>query len=398
MRKYSKRYPNNWLHGQNIGKILRLAGYGYFAGSGIIMKNNLRSVLSAVALGSVLMAPNGFAQSANPSDVADLTGPQFNVMGFGDISYISRDAGDPGGFAVGQAVAHLTASLDDSFRVFAEFSMTATDNGYNAGVERMIVRYDFSDLFKLSAGRYHSPIGYWNSAFHHGAWLQTTVSRPEMVKFGSKIVPIHFVGALLEGTLPRNRLGLSYMAGFGNGRHENIAQAGDTGDINGDNAWMVQLNAAPYRYYGLRTGIGIYSDVVSPDDRPDINEQTISAYLAWAKESPEIIMEYIYSSHDLVVDSSASGNVNAWYAQFAYRLKGRLNKWKPYARFEKSEVDDSDPLLGDQGLNYDAAIFGARWDFNPYAALKAEYRNEDFDSSGRENNFRLQVSFVLAKL
>ncbi len=61
-------------------------------------------------------------------------------------------------------------------------------------------------------------------------------------------------------------------------------------------------------------------------------------------------------------------------------------------------MDNTDPLLFDQGLDYDASILGVRWDFNPYAALKAEYRNEEFSNAGRENNFRLQVSFVLAKL
>lgn len=39
-----------------------------------------------------------------------------------------------------------------------------------------------------------------------------------------------------------------------------------------------------------------------------------------------------------------------------------------------------------------------RWDFNPYAALKANYRAEEFDDDGREKDFRLQLSFVLAKL
>jgi len=61
-------------------------------------------------------------------------------------------------------------------------------------------------------------------------------------------------------------------------------------------------------------------------------------------------------------------------------------------------VDDTNPLLGDQGLNYEAAILGVRWDFSDYAALKGEYRNEEFDNGGREDNFRLQVSFVLTKL
>lgn len=67
--------------------------------------------------------------------------PQFNVLGFGDISYISRDAGDPGGFAVGQAVVHITASLDDSLSIFGEFSLTAKDSSQSAAIERMIVKY-----------------------------------------------------------------------------------------------------------------------------------------------------------------------------------------------------------------------------------------------------------------
>ncbi len=99
-----------------------------------------------------------------------------------------------------------------------------------------------------------------------------------------------------------------------------------------------------------------------------------------------------------MANSSVSGNVDAWYAQFAYRLSGNNRHWKPYARYESTEVDDSDPLLGDQGLNYEAAILGVRWDFSTYAALKAEYRNEEFDNGGKEDNFRLQVSFVLARL
>ena len=339
----------------------------------------------------------GRSDSAD-GEAASLAYPQFNVIGFGDISYVSRDAGSPDGFAIGQAVAHVTASLDDRLRVFAEFSMTAKDSEYKTNVERMIVRYDFSDRLKLSGGRYHSPIGYWNSAFHHGAWLQTTTSRPEATRFGSKIIPIHFVGVLLEGSFPQNKLGLAYKAGFGNGRHANVAQAGDAGDINGDNAWMFQLIASPSRFFGLKTGIGFYSDRVSPDDRADINEKTYSAYVAWEKESPEFIVEYLHSDHDFVADSSIKGSVDAWYAQFAYRLSGKNSQWKPYARYELTDVDDSDPLLGDQGLDYEAAIVGVRWDFNAYAAVKAEFRSEEFNNAGRENNFRLQVSFVLAKL
>ena len=319
-------------------------------------------------------------------------------MGFGDISYVSKDGSDEDGFFVGQAVAHLTASLSDAFGVFGEFSLTGKDSEYSVEAERLIVKYDFSDRFKLSAGRYHTPIGYWNSAFHHGAWLQTTTSRPEVIKFGSKLVPIHFVGVLLEGAVPSGNLGLSYKVGFGNGRHGDIARAGDAGDINGDKAWILQLNAKPKNLFGLEVGMDFYSDEVSLPASPNVDEKTISAYAAWTKESPEIIFEYMHSEHKLVNDSSAAGEVNAWYGQLAYRLSGKHSLWKPYARVEQTDVDSSDPLLGSEGLDYDAGILGVRWDFNSYAAVKAEYRNEEFSNGGRESNFRLQISFVLAKL
>ena len=78
--------------------------------------------------------------------------------------------------------------------------------------------------------------------------------------------------------------------------------------------------------------------------------------------------------------------------------RGERSAWKPYARVERTRVDDSDPMLGAEGLDYDGGILGVRWDFNSYAAVKAEYRNEEFDNGGRENNFRVQVSFVLTTL
>lgn len=328
----------------------------------------------------------------------DSLAPEFNVMGFGDISYVSRDGSSPDGFVIGQLVGHLTASLGDSLSIFGEFSATGEDSEYSFEVERLIVKYSFSDTYKLSAGRYHTPIGYWNSAFHHGAWLQTTATRPEMVKFGSKLVPIHFVGILLEGALPVSDLGLEYEVGFGNGRHGNIARAGDAGDVNGDKAWLVELSAKPHRFFGLKAGVGFYNDEVELANGQAVKENSVSAYLGYSKESPELIFEYLHSEHELVTDSSASGDVDAWYAQIAYRLPGKKHQWKPYARLEHTKVDDSDPLLGLEALDYDGGVLGLRWDFDPHAALKAEYRNEEFNNGGRENNFRLQLSFVLSKL
>ncbi len=76
---------------------------------------------------------------------------------------------------------------------FGELSFTARTDaglglppapGFNVEVERSLIRFDQSDYFKISFGRYHTPINYWNDTFHHGSWLQTSVSRPEMTQFG----------------------------------------------------------------------------------------------------------------------------------------------------------------------------------------------------------------------
>lgn len=369
----------------------------------IIMTNRFLTKTLILLVAPCFAVPVVHAQNYDLNDFDEIVssssdGAEFHVMGFGDVSYISQDGNNNDGFVIGQAVAHLSAYLGQSLGVFSEISATGRDSGYSMELERLIVKYDFSDRLKVSAGRYHTPIGYWNSAFHHGAWLQTTTSRPEMVKFGSKILPIHFVGLLAEGTLPDSKLGLSYRAGFGNGRHANIGRAGDAGDINGDKAWMAQVQISPERYYGLVAGLGYYQDEVTPGDRPPIKEGTISAFAAWTRESPEIIVEYLQSDHESLANSADSGDVRAWYAQLGYRLKGNKNLWKPYARLEDTDVDNTDPLLFDQGLDYNARILGVRWDFNPYAALKFEYRNEEFNDAGRENNFRAQLSFVLSKL
>ncbi|MGH7472121.1 MAG: hypothetical protein ACRENP_29575 [Longimicrobiales bacterium] len=79
-------------------------------------------------------------------------------------------------------------------------SLSGRAEGYTLEIERIILRCDFGDLLKLSAGRYHS---------------QTSVARPRMIRFGSRFIPVHFVGVQAEGMLPSGPLGLAYTMGFG---------------------------------------------------------------------------------------------------------------------------------------------------------------------------------------
>ncbi|MDQ6738760.1 MAG: hypothetical protein M3Z30_13805 [Gemmatimonadota bacterium] len=243
----------------------------------------MRSTRTAIAVALLLAGVSPlYAQD-------EISMPVVRAMLFGDISYVATNRKIPSGFAMGQAVGHVIVSFTDRLNYFGEFSATAQPTGYAFEVERSILRYDFDDALKVSAGRYHTPIGYWNTAFHHGAWLQTTVSRPEMIKFGSQLIPTHFVGAFAEGDLPAGDLGLQYMAGIGNGRAATISRAGDAGDLNGSRAWTVALSARPATLYGAQLGAGYYRDRVTPASGPGATEGISSAYFAWQRERPEFI-------------------------------------------------------------------------------------------------------------
>jgi hypothetical protein len=336
----------------------------------------------------------GAGEVTAQTEQSQLADPPFRIIGFADVDYDTTDVHGKEGFSLGQAVAHVIAPLGDRLNLFGEFSATAHDSEYNVEVERLIIKHDFSDSAALSAGRFHTPIGYWNTAFHHGAWLQTTISRPESVKFGSLLVPIHFVGALFEGDFPGRDLGLGYSVGVGNGRHSNIARAGDAGDINDERAWTVSAFYAPRSARDLKAGIGVYGDRVSPPASIEVDETIYSAYVAFERETPEIVAEYIRSEHDAVV---GSGGADSFYVQAAYRLSGKAQRFKPYLRAEQIDVDGDDPLLGGLGLDYEGFTAGLRFDFATYAAVKFEYRDEKFGAMNRESSFLVQLCVVLAR-
>src|SRR6266849_10543125 len=163
--------------------------------------------------------------------------PSLQIRGFGDVDFSATDQkGNISGFNLGQFDLHLASALSRKVSYFAEITFNAQRTGYTVEVERNIIRYDYNDYFKLSFGRYHTPIGYWNTAFHHGAWLQTTISRPDFVRFGGTFIPVHFLGLLAEGNIPSGGAGLSYNVGVGNGRGSMINRPGDAGDNNDNRA------------------------------------------------------------------------------------------------------------------------------------------------------------------
>src|SRR5262249_52785109 len=114
---------------------------------------------------------------ALPQDAGLPEYPSLHINGFADVNFSGSDQrGTHSGFNEGQFALHFVSALSQKVNFFGEISLTARPDaglgspaapGFNAEVERSIVRFDQSDRLKVSFGRYHTPINWWNTAYHH---------------------------------------------------------------------------------------------------------------------------------------------------------------------------------------------------------------------------------------
>lgn len=328
--------------------------------------------------------------------------PSLNIRGFADIDFAASDQpGSTSGFSVGQFVLHFASRLSNKISYFGEVSLTAQPNLYNVDLERSFIRYDINDAAKISFGRYHTPINYWNTAFHHGAWLQTTISRPDMIRFGGSFEPVHFVGAQSEGNIPSGGLNLGYNLGIGNGRGSIFSRAADNGDVNNNRAWLLNVFSRPYAFKNLQVGGSFYRDklsaIATPGPLPEglnFSEWIAAGHLVWTGESPEFLAEFAHVRHrsDL---TGGTFDSQGGYAQIAYRIPIWEKRWKPYFRYDYIQVPGNEPAFSLNVNNVRGFTLGTRYDISDFTALKAEYRNGRATlGTDRANSVVMQTAFT----
>src|SRR5947209_15832648 len=103
---------------------------------------------------------------------AEMTYPSLHIAGFSDINFSATTLkGSHSGFNEGQFILHFSSALSPRVSFFGELSLTARADaglgsppaaGFNMEVERSIIRFEENDHLKISFGRYHTPINYWN--------------------------------------------------------------------------------------------------------------------------------------------------------------------------------------------------------------------------------------------
>ena len=334
------------------------------------------------------------------------------IHGFSDVNFVhdtQHANGTQSGFALGNFDLYMAPNLGNRMRALVElnFEYSSKDGSLGTDLERLEYGYTFNDAFTLWAGRFHTPYGYWNTAFHHGAQMQLSTRRPQFIDFedGGGILPAHSVGLDATGRWRAGPGKLNYDLYIANGSRIadgtmdfNAYKDNDSNKLIGGNLKYVLSGAVE----GLSIGIHAFTERVSSYNN-NIWQTTTTvnmtgAYAVFEGEQWQVMSEYYhFNNHD---ESGVTGAHSSWagYAQAGFRI----NQVTPFVRYEKASLDQADRYFADQesGRSYERQSLGVRYDLNHQVALKAEYGHSKdvlrLGDSTPASWDRLQLQFCVA--
>ncbi len=302
----------------------------------------------------------------------DVNRTNLNIRGFGDFGfYGGNQKGQTSSFSVGQTNLFITSNLSERIRFLTELVFEVHENNaFSADLERVLLEGSLNDYLKLSAGRYHTAIGYYNTAYHHSTWFQTATERPYIFEYEDEggILPIHMVGAQATGQIPSGKMGLHYVFEVGNGRTSDpfAEPVQNYVDENGHKAVNVAVFARPDAIPGLQTGFSLFRDERSVPNSPRVNETIADAYAVFIRPRFEWLNEVLMIRH-----APAGQHVYetpAFYSQ----ISKRFGIYRPYLRYQYINASSREPLFPQVGLRTGPSA-GMRFDVTESVAFKLQY-------------------------
>ena len=344
---------------------------------------------------------------------------------FADSS-LSDGSGDDANssFAVGAVDFFASHAIDDKSRAFIEYVFEAGDDGLVTDLERIWVSRDITDNITLGAGRFHAPLGFWNRTYHHGAFMQDTVSRPFFLDFedgAAGVLAVHTVGLMSWGEFDLGNGTLAYEAALANGSNINTDDFGltadetgkpeieinDSGDANSDKSLSVRLRysagSTPWNgsvFFNIQdiaeSGEGTLSTTTNRivSNGEDLLEQTLIGFDLQGKMGPiSLLTEYYNFDHDSDLLEGGSTGGSAYYLQLAWQASEDL---KVLIRREDLSFDENDvwfSLLGAGEGNHD--VLALRYELSQTNALKFEINRGSPDEGDSETSGTLQWTFMI---
>jgi hypothetical protein len=355
---------------------------------------------------STFQTDDASQNQTNAFEAHDING--LHWRGFGEMNYKVLNQKQPelgtfgfvpgssGNFYTGDFDLFLTSSITERSSVLAEVVIGEGDaQTFDLDLERVLFKYDYNDYFRFSAGRYHTGIGYYNTAFHSGKWLQTAVDRPLVMEFANDggLLPTQAIGVSLEGAIPSGSLGLNYMFEYGSSDtiRPNLDGLGDFTDENNGNHVNVGVFARPRSVPGLQVGSSFYHDQISnfelgPSVR--LNQTILNAHVVYNRHAIEFLNEG-FLMRNAYQQGGPTYNMPAFYSQFSKRI-GRL---RPYARYQYVNTNPNS-IYHDDVLLRHGPSFGTRYDLTDSIAFKTQLDHTIRKGKPDLNGLQMQLAFA----
>jgi hypothetical protein len=356
-----------------------------------VNRGRLCAVITAIL---VSVAPARMAaQTGDPHQEPVPAGrPEIVAHAFGSVDWAATDRPDtPNSFALGQLALFVTSAINDRVSVLAEVVMeaSAANTQVTIDLERLQLTYRLNDHLNVSAGRYHTGIGFYNAAFHHGSYFETPVGRPRVFRFEDEggVLPIHEVGVSVRGKVPRTESTLQYVAEVGNGRRWTDLTDDEGFDQNRAKSTNIGLALRPERWRGVEVGASFYRDQIPAAVDTSIGHHITAAYAVYRTPSTELMAECLRLSY-------GRGGGNRFENHGGYVQASRaFGKLRPYYRYDRLDIDPATPLIGGFGSSL-THVLGVRFDPATWVGLKAQYERLSENSGAGTNGAHVQLVFV----
>jgi hypothetical protein len=302
------------------------------------------------------------------------------LHGFADVSLGNHNPIKPElkGASLGSVDFYLAPQLGARTRALVELNFEVGEGGsVGSDLERAQLGYQFTSTATAWIGRFHTPYGYYNTAFHHGQQISTSLRRPKFLQFEDSggILPAHTVGAWITG---HERVGASHVNyDLYVGNAQQIANGSldmqSSGSSSGQLIVGGKFGVQPGGVDGLQVGFSALSARITDTmDASNVNRlNSVGLYTVYDTDSWENMAEiYFFRNRDLV-GSSGTHSSNAGFIQVGYRGTGR---YTPYLRYERAALDQSDGYFAaqDSGASYHREALGVHFDLDLKSAVKLE--------------------------
>lgn len=300
----------------------------------------------------------------------------------------------PAGNGLKEHESHVGADLFalasyGDWRFLGEFMLSDQEHD----LERLIFGRRVGNNTLLWLGRYHTPAAYWDILYHHAPFLQTSITRPQMVQWEDDggVIPIHLWGLRADETVTQGRG--EWQLHFGLGAAPKLApgklEAVDALNPRAPGGRLMGVMALSYLPDALGTNeIGVFADAARlPSDRSDVSnvDQALAGGFANWTVGPVHAIGSLFGVHNRINRPTGAKQAHTFYSgylQLDLKLGGG---WTPYARYEGSVNGNDDPYvkLLSPGLANTILVGGLRYEFTSrqavtLEAVRAEYPHDHY--------------------